>query len=380
MTESNDILLVDDKPENLQVLSDMLLYSGYTVRGVTNAKMALRTIAHSPPQLILMDIMMPGSMDGYELCRRIKADEATRDIPVIFISALDATLDKVRAFDVGGVDYITKPFQLEEVLARVETHLRLRYQQQEIEQLREEEHRYYERLSEVQQDLLRSTAHDLKNPLTVIMSYTYLLADSEPIRQDEQLHEYTQRVLQSSRQMQRLLTELLEIAQLETGNSLSLEVADPIFFFAEYVNPFQASAAKKDIRFDVDILPDVPLVRIDKPKMGRAISNLIINAIKYTPRGGEVRVWMEANPAGVFRMGVTDNGAGIPADELDRVFDKFYRVANDAHRQEPGTGLGLAIVQTVVRQHGGEVYVQSEVGRGSTFTIELPTVNADEAD
>ena len=176
MVTSNDILMIDDKPENLQVITEMLRYSGYTVHGVTNAEEALAVIAQELPELVLMDIMIPGEMDGYALCRHLKADEITQTIPVIFISALDDTLDKVRAFDVGAVDYITKPFQLEEVLARVETHLKLRYQQREIERLREEEHRYYERLAEVQQDLLRSTTHDLKNPLSVVMSYAHLLA------------------------------------------------------------------------------------------------------------------------------------------------------------------------------------------------------------
>lgn len=374
MATNNDILMIDDKPENLQVISEMLRYSGYTVQGVTNAQQALTLIAEELPELILMDIMMPGDMDGYALCRHLKKDSKTRSIPVIFISALDDTLDKVRAFDVGAVDYITKPFQLEEVLARVETHLKLRYQQREIERLREEEHRYYERLAEVQQDLLRSTTHDLKNPLSVVMSYAHLLANAEAIRQDDQLYEYVQIVLDSSQQMQRLISELLEIARLETGIDLNLELTDPILFFAEYVNPFYANADKKDIRFKIELPQNAPMVKIDRPKMGRAISNLITNAIKYTPTGGHVTVWLRID-ANRLNMGVTDNGIGIPADAQESIFEKFYRVEQSDHRQEVGTGLGLAITKTIISQHGGELAVESAPGEGSTFTVSLPAVN-----
>jgi sigma-B regulation protein RsbU (phosphoserine phosphatase) len=146
-----DILVVDDVPENLQLLSNMLTEQGYKVRPAINGQMALMTARAAPLDLILLDINMP-AMNGYEVCRHLKADEQTRDIPIIFISALDETGDKVKAFTVGGVDYVTKPFQLEEVLARVETHLALRGLQGELQQANEElERRVEERTAQLVQ-------------------------------------------------------------------------------------------------------------------------------------------------------------------------------------------------------------------------------------
>jgi len=128
-----DILIVDDTLANLRLLAEMLTSHSYKVRGAPNGQMALKAARLSPPDLILLDIMMP-EMDGYEVCRQLKDDDITHDIPVIFISAMDETLDKVKAFALGGVDYITKPFQLEEVLARVKTHLSIRQLQQQLQQ------------------------------------------------------------------------------------------------------------------------------------------------------------------------------------------------------------------------------------------------------
>ena len=127
-----NLLIVDDKPANLRLLASMLVEQGYKVRSAINGPLALTATQAAPPDMILLDINMP-EMNGFEVCERLKADEGTREIPVIFISALDETADKVKAFNVGGVDYITKPFQLEEVLARVETHLALRRLQKQLQ-------------------------------------------------------------------------------------------------------------------------------------------------------------------------------------------------------------------------------------------------------
>jgi PleD family two-component response regulator len=150
LTRSGNLLLVDDTPNNLRLLSAMLTEQGYEVRRVVNGQMALKTAQANPPDLILLDIKMP-DMNGYEVCQRLKIDPVTQDIPVIFISALDEVLDKVKAFAVGGVDYITKPFSEEEVFARVENILTIRQLQQQVksleEQLAESEARYRDLLN-----------------------------------------------------------------------------------------------------------------------------------------------------------------------------------------------------------------------------------------
>ena len=167
-----NVIVVDDTPANLQLLTGMLKERGYKVRPVPSGKLALQAAKNDPPDLILLDIMMP-EMDGYEVCERLKADEKLREIPVIFISALNETMDKVRAFGVGGVDYVTKPFQFEEVDARVRTHLELQRQRRKLK----ENYEQLRRLEELRDNLVHMIVHDLRNPLTGISGFLDLALD-----------------------------------------------------------------------------------------------------------------------------------------------------------------------------------------------------------
>jgi two-component system, sensor histidine kinase and response regulator len=177
---SGNILVVDDTPENLELLMSLLGERGYTVRPAVNGELALKSAQSNPPDIILLDIRMP-EMDGYEVCRQLKAGTTTRNIPVIFLSALDETLDKIKAFEVGGVDYVTKPFQSEEVIARVETQLELYRQRREIEALREKEKRHSEERNKLKDQFVQMVSHDLKNPLSVIVTYLGLLKRTSAI-------------------------------------------------------------------------------------------------------------------------------------------------------------------------------------------------------
>ena len=174
---TGNIVLVDDKLPNLRVLSELLTDHGYLVRGITNGRMALTAIASEPPDLVLLDIMMP-DMDGYEVCRRLKSDSRTHDVPVIFMSALEEVMDKVKAFSVGGVDYITKPFQVEEVLARVDTHVTLQWLKKRLEIQVLALQKANAALQESNDELnafAHTVAHDIKNPLASILMGTELL-------------------------------------------------------------------------------------------------------------------------------------------------------------------------------------------------------------
>lgn len=369
---TSQILIVDDKPENLKVLSDMLTRRGYSVRAVTSGTMALRTVDHTLPDLIMLDVMMPNDIDGYETCRRLKANLSTRDVPVIFISALDSPVDKVRAFEVGGNDYITKPFYLEEVQARVENQLKLVAQRREIESLREADRRYYAKLNEYKEDLLRSTTHDLKTPLSTITGYAYLLLEHDVILSDEQLRRYVEFIAGASERMADMIHDMLEAARIEAALNTSRERVNLQQFLVDCLSDIEAPATQKTIDLIADLDTEDVDVWIDPAYMRRAITNLLTNAVKYTPRNGEIYLTAQPMSDETVAIQIRDTGIGIPQDALPRIFDRFYRVDSPVHSREKGTGLGLSIAKSVIEQHYGSLEVDSILHEGTQFTITLP--------
>jgi two-component system, sensor histidine kinase and response regulator len=356
-----DILVVDDTPANLRILTSMLQSYGYRVRPAINGQVALTAVASSLPDLILLDIMMPG-LDGYEVCRQLKSNPTTRDIPVIFISALDDTLDKVRAFEVGGIDYIAKPFQIEEVMARIVNHLTLYRQRREIA-----------RLNEFKDLVLRTVTHDLGNPITNILGYTELLLEQYEIYQTLDLDKALptlNRIAQTARYMSRLVSRLLNFSHLEGGAELQLDLVSLHEILTRQLIEFELPMEQKRLNLETDLPNTGVLIEGDDHWLDELFNNLLGNAIKYTPVGGTVRVQLEPAPDAV-QVRISDTGIGIPPEALPHIFERFYRV--EAHREtHMGSGLGLSIVETIVQLHGGKIGVESEVNVGTTFTISLP--------
>ncbi|MCK6580105.1 MAG: hybrid sensor histidine kinase/response regulator [Anaerolineae bacterium] len=351
------ILIVDDTPANLSVLSFMLQQEGFRVRPAISGGVALNAVQHELPDLVLLDIRMP-EPDGYEVCRRLKGDPKTQNIPVIFISALDDVEDKVRAFEVGGVDYITKPFHVEEVVARVRAHLTLQDQRRAIEHL-----------SNLKDDLMHIVAHDLKNPISIIRGYTELLLDGDSgLETDDGLR----KIHVTADRMLALVTALLDYGQLERGLPLDLRSGTLAPLLAECADSFTLAARDKQIAIALRIdAPDAAAL-VDRERMAQAVCNLISNAVKYTPEGGQVEASLSADDRSVL-IAIADDGPGIPPEHLPHLFQRFYRVPQTpGAARVTGTGLGLAIVKLIVEKHGGVVGVESAVGVGSRFTIRLP--------
>mgnify|MGYP001286595177 CR=1 FL=1 len=369
MTNSANILLVDDTPSNLDVLTAMLKEQGYRVRPAINGELALEAVKASPPDLILLDINLP-RMNGYEVCIRLKADDTTKDIPVIFISALNDIEAIVKAFEVGGVDYITKPFKLREVLARVATHLMLVQQRRQIEERYVRDMKHFEALDKMKEQFVQSATHDLKNPLSIIMGYVALL-DGMTLQEFEQFgKEYVEGISTGARRIQSLITDMLDLAQLQTGAHLNMEPTDLEKFLKDGLRGADVTANQKSITL-VYTPPhkSVPIM-VDPKQMLRVLDNLITNAIKYTPDGGRVDVFADIYDDSVG-IRVRDTGFGIPQKDIPHIFDAFYRVRGEQNSKISGTGLGLAIVRTIVEQHGGVIEVESELGHGSMFSIFL---------
>jgi len=360
-----NIILVDDTPANLQLLTGMLKERGYKVRPVPSGKLALQAAQNDPPDLILLDIMMP-EMDGYEVCERLKADDKLKEIPVIFISALNETMDKVRAFGVGGVDYVTKPFQFEEVNARVSTHLELQGQRRKLrenlEQLR--------RLEEMRDNLVHMIVHDLRSPLTGISGFLDLALALEKETLTEDGLDYLQTAKRSTTAVINMVSAVLDVSKMEAGEmKLHLTECDLVGIATDLMSDMESLKEAREMNLDAPPLPVT--VVADKDLILRVIQNLLGNALKFTSSDGWIRLDIQPDENRVC-VKVRDNGPGIPAEYQDRIFEKFGQVEARAHRQKFSTGLGLTFCKLAVEAHGGSIGVESEVGKGSTFWFALP--------
>jgi two-component system sensor histidine kinase/response regulator len=365
------ILIVDDAPNNVRLLTRILESVDYPVVIAQDGYEALEQVATHHPSLILLDIQMPG-MDGFEVCQRLKADPCTSDIPIIFISALTDIDDIVHALSIGGSDYVTKPFKLKEVLARVENQLTVVRQHRQIAMLREQDRRHFEALDKMKTEFVQMATHDLKNPLGVILGFAEILRDLpvEPTNAGIFAEGLTA-IEESVDKMRSLVADMLELAQIQTGVDLTLSPASLAAFLEEALRGFDLLAGQQQIELVFRKPPQDIQIAIDKKRMVRVIDNLVSNAIKYTPQQGRVSVEAEINEDEVI-IRVSDNGLGIPPESIPRLFDAFYRVKTREHSEIEGTGLGLSVVKTIVDQHDGEIAVESTLGQGSVFSICLP--------
>lgn len=363
-----DILIVDDMPANLQLLVSNLTIHGYHVRAAADGPLALMAARADKPDLILLDVMMP-HMNGFEVCEILKQDSSLKDVPVIFISAADDVESKVRGFEVGGADYISKPFQFAEVLARIQTHLTLYRQRIQLEEDHQQDLQYFEMITRLKDELMSEASHDLKNPLHIIKLLTELLRPL--VSEDEKGERYLNAIDKQVSMMQQLLNDVLDLLKLETGRALVYDRVNLSEFVADILEDFEFPARAKQIQLDFTPLSQKIDVTIDRRRIRQVLHNLLSNALKYTPDQGQVRVNMHQSQKDVT-IEVEDTGLGIPDHDLPHIFEKFYRVQNSDHTAVEGTGLGLAIAKSIVEQHGGQIGVESYEKQGSKFHVVLP--------
>ncbi len=350
-----NIQIVDDNPENLALLSTVLVKHGYEVRTAISGALALKSALKHPPDLILLDIMMPG-MNGYEVCKQLKANEVTHNIPVIFLSALDQVLDKVKAFYMGGVDYITKPFQTDEVLARIETHLPLRKLQKRLEQQNRELDAF-----------AHTVAHDLKAPLAIILGYTDMLHHRPTKMGPEELELIGQATHKSARKAVNIIDTLLLLASVRKGQ---IEVAP--LNMAEIVNQVQERLEVMITEYQGEIiLPESWPISLGYALWIEEVwTNYLSNGLKYSGQPPRLELGAALQPDGMIRFWVQDNGPGLAPEAQASLFTEFTRL-NEVRVE--GHGLGLSIVRRIIDKLGGQVGVESEVGQGSLFYFTLPT-------
>ncbi|MGB1287585.1 MAG: hybrid sensor histidine kinase/response regulator, partial [Aggregatilineales bacterium] len=297
-----------------------------------------------------------------------------KEIPIIFLTAKSNPEDKVKGFKSGGDDYITKPFHLEEVQARVETHLKLQRQKHEIERLREEDRRYFEEITQIREELVQSITHELKSPLAVIYSYAGMIQRYPEIQENEKLANSINAIKRSTMNLSEMISNILEAAKIEAG----IDVLYHRVLLNELVDfqvaNFQSIASQKNITFIFHDRETKIRISADERLMGMAISNLLSNAIKYTPDNGSIDVRLTTADEQIVTLSIKDTGIGIPVDDLQNIFKRFHRVPHEAHLAIEGTGLGLSIVESIIQQHQGEIRVDSILDEGTTFHIILPFI------
>jgi signal transduction histidine kinase len=375
------ILVIDDAPTNLHLLDKMLSRQGYTVHLARSGDLAFSTARATSPDLILLDIMMP-DIDGYGVCVQLKADPMTQDIPVIFISALDEVLDKVKAFAVGGVDYVTKPFQAEEVLARVRSHLALRHLQKSLQeknaQLEQEIHerrRTEEALQQQNRELdafARTVAHDLKNPISLVTGYSSVLIEDIAELNSDDIVRILSKVRQSGKKMEHIIDALLLLAGLRKD-----EVQTEPLDMAEILAQVQQSLALMIEEYEGEIiLPgEWPVVQGYPPWVEAVWVNYLSNGLKYGGRPPRLELGTAPDEQpGMIRFWVRDNGAGIEPDAAQTLFTEFTQLKQEWRNR--GHGLGLSIVRRIIEKLDGQVGVESQAGGGgSLFYFTLPAVH-----
>ena len=393
------ILVVDDLPDFRQLMQAVLEDAGYSdVVTAGSTQEAFTILGLDDPSfpttgvdLILLDINMPGT-DGVEACQRIKSVSKLRDIPVIMVTGVAAEEKLEQAFSAGATDYILKPTNPAEMIARIGSALEMKQEMErrksgyvsdleeknrelelafmELEKKNEE----LEEASRAKTHILSTATHELKTPLTSIIGYIdiILMRQNKVGPLNEKQQRYLQTAQRNSYRLKSLVDDLLDISRIESGG-LELTPAELELWpeIEEIVTGMQTQIDDKNIDLVLDIPQEICPVLADKLRLGQVISNLLSNACKYSPQGARVTIRAREEDAGI-RIDVSDTGIGISPEDQERLFTKFFRADNSSTREVSGSGLGLYITKHLIEAHGGHIWASSQIGQGTTFSIIWP--------
>jgi signal transduction histidine kinase len=365
--ERYKILAIDDSTFNLNFLKEKL-GDDYIVYVSDSSVDAINLIKKIMPEVILLDIVMP-VVNGYDLCKLIRADKELWSIPVIFITSQDNEEDIVRGFEAGAVDYIKKPFILSELKARLKTHLRVK----NLEKYLIEQNRILAEANNKKNKFIGIAAHDLRNPLQAIMGYADLILFDYPEKGNELEKSYLEKIIESSNFMLTLINEILDVAVIENGhlkiNKTPGNIVDTVKNNIEYNSKL---AAKKNIDISVVTGNDIPdSFYFDAVKIEQVLNNLISNAVKYSHEDTSIIVNCQKIEDKIS-IEIKDHGLGIPEKEQENLFEYFSKTSVKPTKGESSIGLGLAIVKKIISEHHGSIEVISEEGKGSSFIFTLP--------
>ena len=362
-TKNYTILIVDDNPNNLKVLGGVLKVAGYNFRMAKSGKLALSVLQKTKPELILLDIQMP-EMDGFETCEKIKEIHEYKNIPIIFLTANTDSESLNKAFEVGGVDYVTKPFNTEELLRRIETHIKLKIQTEELSRQNASKDKFFSIIS-----------HDLKNPLANIIGFSELIKENFEEINTEKLLNFVHYINNSAVYALEILDDLLDWSRIQRG---SLKSSKQNFNLSELlksnIDGHTPQALAKSIFFESNFEKNV-LIHADERMVSAIVRNLISNAIKFTPKGGLISVSTKeilVNNKKLIETVIKDTGIGIEEESIRKLFKIEHNYNSKGTNNETGTGLGLILCKEFINLNNGSIRVESipKVGTSIIFDLE----------
>ena len=370
------ILVADDVAANVELLFDQLHVLGFRAIASSDGPSALAACFEHHPDLCILDVSMPAGdlgvddrSTGFEVCRRIKRDPRTKSIPIIFVTALNDTTDRVKAIEAGGDDFLTKPHNRLVLGARVRSLLKLKAATDSLEDAL----RKLREVEKMRDDLMKMIVHDLKTPLTAVLATTEMLIDGDFGPLNDQQRQMLSDAEGKAEDLLALIGDLLEVSRIEEATvSLDLEPIAPAALLNEIVHEWAIRFQQENATATVDVADDAPVFEADKALLTRVLGNLVQNAVTHS--ANDITLTLSARGAndGIL-FTIADNGPGIPAEYHEVIFRKFERVKNPTIPRTRSSGLGLAFCKLVVDAHGGRIWVQSAgEGKGSAFHFTLP--------
>lgn len=360
------ILIVDDSPLNTKLLKFILDEAGYRTVIASNGEEGIAAVNDHRPDLILLDVMMP-DIDGFEVCRRVKSDPVNENLPIIFITALDQTEDIVKGFELGGVDYVTKPFNKKVLLVRIKNHIDLLASRRKVERQATD----LAASNRLKSRMFSIIGHDLRSPLgSLKLSLDFINRGLIDPKKDD-FKDTVFKLLKSTDEALNLLENLLGWAKSQSDALIvtpeEVEVKGAVESIARLL---KLNLENKNINLSIEIPEDMRAMA-DLHMFNAIVRNLVSNATKFTPSGGSITISGETGED-MLRIKVTDTGVGIPPENLDKIFNPNVQTTTEGTDNEGGSGLGLLLCQDFVQKNKGEIDVESTVGEGTTFAFTLP--------
>jgi signal transduction histidine kinase len=359
------VLIVDDQEANRLLLRDLLESQGHEVAEAVDGVEALERVADAAPDVVLLDVGMPG-IDGFEVCRRLKADPATATIPVLLVTAHNQRDQRLLGIGAGANDYITKPIDKSDLSLRVRNAIRMHQLYSEIE----EQYRRLERLELLRDSLVHMIVHDLRSPLAGIRAYLDLMQMDGEGKLEPEMTQSIDEARKVAVDMTEMVSDLLDVSRLESGKMPLEESQVDLGALATEV---AAAIGRATHRVTVRVEASAEQARIigDPSVIRRVINNLVGNAVKFSPTSSQIVLLVQGNGTEA-KVSVSDRGPGIAPAYHEKIFEKFGQVEAASQGTKHSSGLGLTFCKFAVEAHGGRIGVESVVGRGSTFWFSLP--------